>query len=104
VAIVSASTLSFLAFPPWMAFMDRAWPRTNSMPSRRQRSASQYQVHALQGDHEVITKGLDGPEKVVRAAAAVLVERGRSLSIEDAEVHGPGVQVDPAAGGVRLRV
>jgi hypothetical protein len=28
---------------PWMAFMSRACPRTNSMPCSAQRSATQYQ-------------------------------------------------------------
>ena len=44
-AILSASMLSFLALPPWMAFMYRAWPRTKGMFSRAQRSASQYQAN-----------------------------------------------------------
>src|SRR5712691_3451375 len=43
-AILWASILSFLALPPWMAFMYRAWPRTKAMPSWAQRSATQYQV------------------------------------------------------------
>jgi len=39
-----ASILSFLALPPWIAFMYSAWPRTKGMPSWAQRSATQYQV------------------------------------------------------------
>ena len=39
------SILSFLALPPWMAFIASAWPSTNGMPSAAQTSASQYQVN-----------------------------------------------------------
>ena len=42
-AIFSESIRSFFAFPPWIAFMYRACPRTNSTPSFRHQSATQYQ-------------------------------------------------------------
>lgn len=35
---------TILALPPWRAFIEGACPRTKAMPSRAQRSASQYQV------------------------------------------------------------
>jgi hypothetical protein len=40
-AIFGASLVSCLAWPPWLACIARAWPRTNGRPSRAQRSASQ---------------------------------------------------------------
>ena len=33
--ILWASILSFLALPPWIAFMYRAWPRTKGIPRGR---------------------------------------------------------------------
>ena len=42
---MNASSLSFLALPPWMAFMANAWPRTKAMPSAAQTSATQYHVN-----------------------------------------------------------
>jgi hypothetical protein len=43
-AIFCESILSFFTFPPCIAFMYNAWPRTNSTPMRLHRSATQYQV------------------------------------------------------------
>jgi GNAT superfamily N-acetyltransferase len=43
-AILCASIRSFLALPPWMAFIYKSWPRTKGRPFQVQRSASQDQV------------------------------------------------------------
>jgi hypothetical protein len=42
-AIVWASSVSFVAWPPWMACMDNAWPRTQGTPAWAHRSARQDQ-------------------------------------------------------------
>jgi hypothetical protein len=39
---------------------------------------------------------LDGPEKVIWGGSAVTVEYGFALLIQDAKVHGSGVQIDSA--------
>ena len=44
-AILCESILSFLAFPPWMAFIASACPSTNARPSAAHISASLYHVH-----------------------------------------------------------
>jgi hypothetical protein len=44
-ASLRESIAAVLAFPPWMAFIARAWPSTNGIPSAAQTSASQYQVN-----------------------------------------------------------
>ena len=46
-AIFCESIVSFVALPPWMAFIESACPRTKGLPSSAQRAASQYQVHIL---------------------------------------------------------
>jgi len=42
---LNESSLSFLALPPWMAFIASAWPRTKAIPSAAQISASPYHVN-----------------------------------------------------------
>ena len=44
-AILCESILSFFALPPWMAFMYRAWPKTNQILLSSQKSAIQYQAN-----------------------------------------------------------
>jgi hypothetical protein len=52
--------------------------------------------HAFDGDNDILPVGLDGPEKVIRGGSAVTVEHGFALLIQDAKVHGSGVQIDSA--------
>jgi hypothetical protein len=51
---------------------------------------------ALDGDNEVSSEGLYGGQEIFRSAPHVLVEQDLPLTIENAEVHGLGVQIDPA--------
>jgi hypothetical protein len=52
--------------------------------------------HAFDGDDDILPVGLDGPEKIIRCGFAVTVEHGVALLIQDAKVHGSGVQIDSA--------
>lgn len=52
--------------------------------------------HALDGDDDILPVGLDGPEKGLRRGLTVFVEHGVALLIQDAKVHGSGVQIDSA--------
>jgi hypothetical protein len=60
--------------------------------------------HALDGDDEVVTVGRDGLYKGLRMTPHVLVQEDLALPVEDAQVHGLGMQIDPAVVGVRLGV
>ena len=60
--------------------------------------------HAFGGDDEVVAIGLRGCEKVLRAALPILVEEDLAFPIEDAEVHGLGMQIDSTIMLMRLGV
>src|SRR5579872_2767230 len=60
--------------------------------------------HALDADDESGAEGCDGAEKALRPAGQVFVEDDESVVVEDADVHGPGVQVDAAVESVGLVV
>ena len=52
---------------------------------------------ALCTDDQIVPVGLDRTEKAVRLAAHVAVEeRFAGVVLQDAEVHGPSVEIDPA--------
>jgi hypothetical protein len=55
---------------------------------------------ALDGDDEVFPKGLDGREKVPWAASHVLVKKNLPVSVENAEVHRLGMQIDATVVGM----
>ena len=50
-AILNESSLSFLALPPWIAFIASAWPSTNAIPSAAHTTRAIPREHALGGDH-----------------------------------------------------
>jgi len=50
---------------------------------------------ALDADDEILAVGCDGPEKGIARAGDAPVKDDRALMVEDAEVHGPRVKVDP---------
>jgi hypothetical protein len=75
------------------------------MPSRRQRVGQPVPGEdALDGDDEVVSVGRDGCEEVLLPAPQVLVENGLPLAVENAQIHGLGVEIDPAVVGVAFRV
>jgi hypothetical protein len=79
-----------------MAFMYSAWPRTKGICSRAQRSASQVPGEdALDADDQVLPVGCDRAEEGPRVTADVLIEEDLAGLVEDAEIHGAGVQVNP---------
>jgi hypothetical protein len=56
--------------------------------------------HALDTDDDAVAEGSDGLEQGVEVAGEVLVEDDVAGVVEDADVHGPGVQVDAAVESV----
>ena len=60
--------------------------------------------HALDADHEIIAEGFNGGENVVRPTLHVLVEKGLAVPVQNAQVHGLRVQVDPTVVIVALGV
>src|SRR5918996_58491 len=91
-AILWASILSFLAWPPWRAFIYRACPRTKGIPSWAQRSASQVPGEdTLDADDEILPVRRDRLEKRVRYCRHIPVQHDLARLIQDAEVHGAGV-------------
>jgi hypothetical protein len=55
---------------------------------------------ALDADDQPVAEGGHGLEKRLAAGRQVLVENDQALSIEDAQVHGSGVQIDAAIESV----
>jgi hypothetical protein len=51
---------------------------------------------AFDGDDNVFPVRLDGPEKGFRGGFEVFVKHGIALLIQNADVHGSGVQIDTA--------
>jgi len=51
---------------------------------------------ALDGDDEIVPVGLNRIQEILWSASHVLVKKCPAFSIENAEVHGLGVQIDPA--------
>src|SRR5262249_3420329 len=60
--------------------------------------------HALDADHEAVAEGGDGAEEGVGPGRQVAVEDDGAVVVEDADVHGPRVQVDAGVESVLLRV
>jgi len=60
--------------------------------------------HALDGDDDILPVGFDGPEKGLRRGFVVLMKHGVALLIQDAKVHGSGVQIDSAIKFVLIGV
>src|SRR5262249_7991104 len=59
---------------------------------------------ALDGDDEVVAEGGDGLQEAVGMGGQVLVEDDLSGGVKDAQVHGPGMQIDAAVESVLLIV
>jgi hypothetical protein len=60
--------------------------------------------HALDGDDKIVAAALHGFQEGLGSAPHVLVEQDLALAVEGAEIHGPCVQIDPAAVLVALSV
>ena len=60
--------------------------------------------HALGADDEAVAKRLDGTQQGIGPAGQVAVEDGLAGLVEDAQVHGPGVQVNAVVESVLLGV
>jgi hypothetical protein len=67
---------------------------------RQPAAISQPGEYALAGDDQPVAVGRDGPEEGLPRGGEVLVQQGAPVVVEDAEEHGPGVQVDAAVSSV----
>jgi hypothetical protein len=84
-----------VALPPGMAFMESAWPRTKGIPSWAQRSASQVPGEdAFDANHHVLPVGGNSLEKGPRCCLQIPMQKDLAILIQDADVHGPGMQVN----------
>jgi hypothetical protein len=60
--------------------------------------------HALDGDDEIVSVGLHSLNEGLRTASHILVQQNLTFPVKDAQVHGLGMQIDPAVVGVSLGV
>jgi hypothetical protein len=60
--------------------------------------------HAFDADDQPVAKRRDGAQQGLGAARQIAIEEDGAGLVEDAQVHGPGVQVDAAIESVLLRV
>src|SRR5215831_5878686 len=104
-AILCASILSFLALPPWIAFMYSACPRTKGILCLAHRSASQYQVKMhFHANRHVFSVGGYRFKEQLRGTRHVSVQHDLALRIQDTDVHRSGMQIDSAVVSVLLSV
>jgi hypothetical protein len=65
------------------------------MPSWAQRSASQVPGEdAFDANHQVLPVGCNSLEKGLRCCLHIPMQKDLSILIQDADVHGPGMQVN----------
>jgi hypothetical protein len=87
--------LIVLGEPPWMAFLERAWPRTKGRPSRAQGSARQVPGEkTCPADDEGLLIGSDGRERRCRRRLHMLVTHALPILVQEANGHAPGVQIE----------
>src|SRR5215831_20811032 len=104
-AILCASILSFLALPPWIAFMYSACPRTKGIFCLAHRSASQYQVKMhFHANRHVFSVGGYRFKEQLRGTRHVSVQHDLALRIQDTDVHRSGMQIDSAVVSVLLGI
>jgi hypothetical protein len=81
--------------------MSRAWPRTKGRPSWAQRSASQVPgEEAFDADDKLFAVGGDRLEKRLRCRFHLPVPQDLAGLVQEADVHGAGVPVNPAVTSV----
>jgi hypothetical protein len=103
--MVWASMRSFVALPPGMACRSRACPRTQGIPCRAHRSASQVpRAETCHATDEVLLIRSDGLEKRFGSGLPMAVPYDLPVLLQETTVHGAGVPVDATITLVRLRV
>jgi hypothetical protein len=81
--------------------MSRAWPKTKGSPAGVQRSASQVPGEAaFDADHHLLSRGDKRLETRFGCCPHMPVEHDLSILVYEAEVQGPGVQVDATVARV----
>src|SRR5919106_2778212 len=102
-AIVWASMVSLFAWPPWMACIERACPRTNGSPSWAHRSARQVLgEETFNRDHHLFTRGGHGLEQRLRAGGPMAMHHDLTVVVQNTDVHGASMQVNAAVTWVLL--
>ena len=87
-AILPASMRSFLALPPWIAFMYRAWPSTKGMlVVLAQIGEPVPGEHALAADDQALRNGCNGLEEGFGPGRQIAFEDGLALVVEDVGEH-----------------
>ncbi len=78
-----------------MAFVEMAWPTMKGIPLRRAMVREPVPgEEAFDTDHNILSIGDNRLEKRLGCCLHLSVENDFSILVYDAEVHGPGVQVD----------
>src|SRR5262249_41088786 len=95
---------SFLDFPPWMAFMYRAWPSTKGMPWASKRSASQYQANIHSTPTTSPSRNGAMASRKAAGPAGRFFSKRLALVIEDVQEQAPCVQVAAGVKSVLLIV
>jgi hypothetical protein len=91
------------AWPPGMACLERAGPRTTGIPSWAQRSASQVpREEPGAGDDAIIPRRGPGPEPRVWTGVHLLVSQQLTGLVQATDGQRPGVPVDPTSRVMRL--
>jgi hypothetical protein len=60
--------------------------------------------HAFDADDDAIAKGSDGVQESLGVARKVAVEDDVAVVIEDAKIHAPCMQIDPAIKSMGLAI
>jgi hypothetical protein len=92
---VAAASGSCWALPPWLAGMERAWPRTTGLPSWAQRAASPVPgAQAVDADDHLLPVWGNGLETGVGGGLPLPVQAALARLVKEAQVHGPSVPVE----------
>ena len=91
-AIFGTSIVSYLALPPWRAFIDHACPRTKGIPPRVHRAASQVpgeesirHTRRLDTHDDVLPVGRDCLEKGVWPGRPMAVHQDLAIVVQEAQ-------------------
>ena len=103
-AILWASILSFLALPPWIAFMYRACPGRRQCSVATEVGEPVPGEHALHCNRDVFSVRSNRFQEQFRGASHVSVQQDLALRIQDTDVHRSGVQIDSAVVSVLVSV
>ena len=97
---MAASIWSFLALAPYQPHVQGVAQDEGDVLGDAQVGEPVPGVGALGANHQAVAEGGDGAAEGVGVAGQVLVLDDGAGLVEDAQVHGPGVQIDAAVESV----